>query len=57
MKRYKFKATNWKNIYSKSFFFYRAFPSAYWADYWASRFIRNPLSPYIVTLQAGEEIQ
>lgn len=57
MKRYKFKATNWKNQYSKPIYFYKRFHSAYYADIWANKFIRNPNSQYIVTLQICEEVE
>lgn len=55
MKSYKFHATNWKSSTARTFTFYRKFPSAYYADRWASRILTKPKSPYIVTLCPGEE--
>lgn len=54
-KSYKFHATNWKSSTARTFTFYRKFPSAYYADRWASRIFTKPKSPYIVTLCPGEE--
>lgn len=56
-KLYRFKATNWKNWYSKPMYFYKRFHSAYYADKWTMKFICNPNSQYIVTLQICEEVE
>ena len=53
MKTYKFKIINWKDDHY--FFMARKFPSAYYADRYASRILLAKNSPYICVFLAGEE--
>ena len=55
MKKYKFAVHNWKNDFP-AFWFYKAFPSAYYADLYAMRVsFRKKNSNYHVIFCAGEE--
>lgn len=58
MKTYKFKAWNWRNGFfggykAPVFYFEKQFPSAYYADRYASRL--NLKGPYTVIPLFGEE--
>lgn len=56
MKTYKFGVKNWKCDTAEPFWFYKKFPSAYYADRWAMKMtfgIKG--SPYMVWLIPGAE--
>lgn len=56
MKLYKFAVSNVKNPVHSAFWFYKAFPSAYYADQWATRItFKKRNSMYNVIFRAGEE--
>lgn len=56
MKLYKFAIHNWKSDTARPFWFYKQFPSAYYADRYAMRIsFQTPGSPYHVIFCAGEE--
>ena len=56
MKLYKFAISNWKSGSAKSFWYYKAFPSAYLADRWATKItFQLKGSPYMVIGYYGEE--
>ena len=61
MKMYKFKAWNWRAGFKcnyqfepKCFYYYKPFPSAYYAAKYADRFCGK--GPYTVIFLAGEEV-
>lgn len=55
MKKYKFAVKNWKNDYAIPFWFYKEFPSAYYADRYAMRIsFQKKNSPYMVIPQFEE---
>ena len=55
MKLYKFAVHNWKNDFP-GFWFYKAFPSAYYADQWASRItFKKKNSMYHIVFWTEEE--
>ena len=55
MKKYKFAVHNWKNDFP-AFWFYKSFPSAYYADLYAMRIsFRKKSSNYHIIFCAGEE--
>lgn len=57
MKKYKFAVHNCRNN-STAFWFYKSFPSAYYADRYAMRVsFGKKTSNYIVAFCAGEEEQ
>ena len=56
MKTYVFGVKNWKGDYNKSFYYYKRFPSAYYADRWAMRkSFDSKNSPYMVWLIGEKE--
>lgn len=55
-KTYKFAVHNWKSDTARPFWFYKKFPSVYYADRYAMRItFQKPGSPYHVIFCAGEE--
>ena len=56
MKKFRFAVRNWKSDTAKLFWFYKDFPSAYFADRYAMRIsFNNPKSSYFVIPMFGEE--
>lgn len=56
MKKYKFAVKNWKNDLP-GFWFYKSFPSAYYADRYAMRIsFQKKNSMYMISFCAGEEV-
>lgn len=55
-KKFKFGAKNWKSDVGRTFYFYKTFPSAYYADRYATRIsLLNVKSQYTVWCIFGEE--